>query len=100
MKKKLVATLLAAMTVMSSMTVGVQAAETTEAAGVPKYVFLFIGDGMSYPQIQLTNYFLSANANAENAETVTVEGEEQDDSQQPEQFEYDEFPGCRICADV
>ena len=44
MKKKLVATLLAAMTVMSSMTVGVQAAETTEAAGVPKYVFLFIGD--------------------------------------------------------
>ena len=30
----------------------------------PKYVFLFIGDGMSYPQIQLTNYFVSANNNA------------------------------------
>lgn len=26
----------------------------------PKYIFLFIGDGMSYPQIQLTNYYLSA----------------------------------------
>lgn len=25
-----------------------------------KYVFLFIGDGMSYSQIQLTNYYLSA----------------------------------------
>lgn len=58
------------------------AAEETSAAAqtegkTPKYVFLFIGDGMSYPQIQLTNYFKSANASAENAETVTVEGEEQ-----------------------
>ena len=26
----------------------------------PKYVFLFIGDGMSYPQIQSTNYYLNA----------------------------------------
>ena len=30
------------------------------SAGVPKYIFLFIGDGMSYPQIQSTNYYLSA----------------------------------------
>ena len=30
------------------------------AAGTPKYIFLFIGDGMSYPQIQSTNYYLSA----------------------------------------
>ena len=51
-------------------------AEATESA--PKYVFLFIGDGMSYPQIQLTNYFVSANAAEENAETVTVEGEEKE----------------------
>jgi len=29
----------------------------------PKYIFLFIGDGMSYPQIQLTNYFLNAQEN-------------------------------------
>lgn len=33
--------------------------ETTQAA-VPKYIFLFIGDGMSYPQIQSTNYYLNA----------------------------------------
>ena len=44
-------------------------------AGVPKYVFLFIGDGMSYPQLQLTNYYLSA-SQGQNAGTVTVEGEE------------------------
>lgn len=43
--------------------------ETSEDAGTadtqtktPKYVFLFIGDGMSYPQIQATNYYLSAMA--------------------------------------
>lgn len=39
----------------------------------PKYVFLFIGDGMSYPQIQLTNYFMSANN--QNGATVSVDGE-------------------------
>ena len=44
-------------------------------AGVPKYVFLFIGDGMSYPQVQLTNYYLSV-SQGQNAGTVTVEGEE------------------------
>ena len=33
-------------------------AETS--AKTPKYIFLFIGDGMSYPQIQSTNYYLSA----------------------------------------
>ncbi len=45
-------------------------AEKTEA-GVPKYVFLFIGDGMSYPQVQLTNYFVSA-ANGDNNGTAVV----------------------------
>ncbi|HAK17361.1 MAG TPA: alkaline phosphatase [Lachnospiraceae bacterium] len=36
---------------------------------LPKYIFLFIGDGMSYPQIQLTNYYLSAQ-NQQGARTV------------------------------
>ena len=49
---------------------------STQTAEAPKYAFLFIGDGMSYPQVQLTNYFLSANAAEGNAETVTVEDEE------------------------
>lgn len=51
-------------------------AVSTETSKTPKYIFLFIGDGMSYPQVQLTNYFLSANAAEGNAETVTVEDEE------------------------
>lgn len=49
---------------------------TEESKKTPKYVFLFIGDGMSYPQIQLTNYFLNANENAKSAKKVNVEGKE------------------------
>ncbi|NCC43969.1 MAG: alkaline phosphatase [Clostridia bacterium] len=48
---------------------------TTTDTAAPKYVFMFIGDGMSYPQIQLTNYYLSA-SNQGDAEKVTVEDEE------------------------
>ena len=35
-------------------------AAETENVNVPKYIFLFIGDGMSYPQVQTTNYYLNA----------------------------------------
>ena len=35
-------------------------AETEQTAAAPKYVFLFIGDGMSYPQIQSTSDYLGA----------------------------------------
>lgn len=36
----------------------------------PKYIFLFIGDGMSYPQIQLSSYYLSAMVNEEDSEIL------------------------------
>ncbi|MGN1097314.1 MAG: alkaline phosphatase [Clostridia bacterium] len=44
--------------------------DNAEAAGIisgktPKYIFLFIGDGMSYPQIQSTSYYLNAIENGE-----------------------------------
>ena len=90
MKKKIVCLTLASMMLTSGLLTGCgNTPSTTENAEAevqsvgrtdgktPKYVFLFIGDGMSYPQIQLTNYFVSANAIAENAEKVTVDGEEQ-----------------------
>lgn len=55
---------------------GVSAAAATPAQGAkaPKYIFMFIGDGMSYPQIQLTNYFLSANDAKNNIRTANVDG--------------------------
>ncbi len=31
-----------------------------KGTSAPKYIFLFIGDGMSYPQVQATSYYLGA----------------------------------------
>lgn len=45
-------------------------ADTTD--GIPKYIFLFIGDGMSYPQIQSANYYMNAVGDDEN-EILTSE---------------------------
>ena len=61
MKAKKISALLlaAAMMVPAAAPQNVMAAEE---AAAPKYIFLFIGDGMSYPQIQTTNYYLSAMA--------------------------------------
>ena len=55
------------------------AAQTAAAAAastkIPTYVFLLIGDGMSYPQFQLTNYYLSATQNETSPKTLSVDGE-------------------------
>ena len=45
-------------------------ASTASVTKAPKYVFLFIGDGMSYPQIQLTNYYLSSLKDTNNNDIV------------------------------
>lgn len=65
-------------TAQSATVASANTAETEQkatVAGAPKYVFLFIGDGMSYPQIQLTNYYMSA-SRQDGAKTVSVEGED------------------------
>ena len=41
------------------------ATATHDAAKAPKYVFLFIGDGMSYPQFQATSDYLGALADSD-----------------------------------
>ena len=56
--KKISALSLAA--AMSVCTVPAFGAAEKENVNVPKYIFLFIGDGMSYPQVQTTNYYLNA----------------------------------------
>lgn len=56
-----------------------QQADTTESR--PKYIFLFVGDGMSYPQIECTNYWINSEKNgsgmgsAKKNTAVTVENE-------------------------
>lgn len=60
MKAKKISTLMLA----AAMTTGAILPQTVMAEApaetTPKYIFLFIGDGMSYPQIQTTNYYLNA----------------------------------------
>ena len=41
------------------------AAQQVESAKAPKYVFLFIGDGMSYPQFQAASDYLGALADSD-----------------------------------
>ena len=60
--KKISALLLAAAMIAPGIVPQTVMAAETENASAPKYIFLFIGDGMSYPQIQTTNYYLSAMA--------------------------------------
>lgn len=62
-----------------------------EQTKTPKYIFLFIGDGMSYPQIQLTNYFVSA-SQGENGGSVTVDGEEKSILSSKNQLTMMSFP--------
>lgn len=50
-----------------------QAVQDTKEAVIPKYIFLFIGDGMSYPQVQSTNYYLSALADTNNDDILQSE---------------------------
>ncbi|MDO5136391.1 MAG: alkaline phosphatase [Eubacteriales bacterium] len=61
MKAKKISAWLLAAAMMAPCAAPAQAVFAQEAsAAAPKYIFLFIGDGMSYPQIQTTNYYLSA----------------------------------------
>lgn len=79
-RRRILPILLAAMLLLAAIPVGLAAAagETATAPGTgatvpvnnenetvaaaPKYVFLFIGDGMTYPQFQATSAYLSINA--------------------------------------
>lgn len=84
MKKRIVALLMASMMMCGAFlncdyqTLKVEAKTQSEQAVTknPKYIFLFIGDGMSTPQIELTNYYVSANANLQNPKTVVSGGKE------------------------
>ena len=62
LKKKFKKTATAALAAAMTMTAAVPAlpAFAAEEATAPKYIFLFIGDGMSYPQIQITADYLGA----------------------------------------
>ena len=62
LKKKFTKTATAALAAAMTLTAAVPALPVfaAEEAAAPKYIFLFIGDGMSYPQIQITADYLGA----------------------------------------
>lgn len=61
LKKKLTKTATAALAAAMTMAAAVPALPAFAAEEeAPKYIFLFIGDGMSYPQIQITADYLGA----------------------------------------
>ena len=88
-RKRVLPILLAAMLLLAAIPFGLAAAtnDTTEApsSGVttpvrsegettvaaPKYVFLFIGDGMTYPQFQTASAYLSINADKDTILTTS-----------------------------
>lgn len=62
LKKKFAKAATAALAAAMTMTAAAPALPVfaAEEAAAPKYIFLFIGDGMSYPQIQITADYLGA----------------------------------------
>jgi alkaline phosphatase len=62
--KRILALALALMLMLGAMTV---ATAETAAAKTPKYVFMFIGDGMGSPQISATQYYLGTLENPDAA---------------------------------
>lgn len=61
LKKKIAKAATAALAAAMTMTAApALPAFAAEEAAAPKYIFLFIGDGMSYPQIQITADYLGA----------------------------------------
>ncbi len=53
--------------------VSAQTNSDKESYEMPKYVFMFVGDGMSHSQTQLTNYYLDALANDPEASILKSE---------------------------
>lgn len=74
MKKKQITAMLLSMCMAIPVIAGIPAAgtEAKETTASPKYIFLFIGDGMSYPQIQTTADYLGTTASDGGIETSAL----------------------------
>ena len=76
---------------INSLNTNTQKTEIKKIAKKPKYVFLFIGDGMSYPQIQLANYYLNTSKNI-SKQKVNVEGKEKEILYSKDELTMLDFP--------
>jgi alkaline phosphatase len=71
---------------------------TTTKVKAPKYVFLFIGDGMSYPQIQAASDYLGAKGQASNS-TILKGGKDLSFMQFPVVGSATTFDSTSFCPD-
>lgn len=71
---------------------------TTSSVSVPKYVFLFIGDGMSYPQIQAASDYLGAVSQSSSA-TILQGGKELSFMKFPVAGSATTFDSTSFCPD-
>ena len=60
--KKLITALFAAVLGLSAINAETKITAPVTGKGTPKYVFVFVGDGMSYPQIQSAAYYAGKDA--------------------------------------
>lgn len=68
---------------------------STAAAGVPKYIFLFIGDGMSFPQLSALGYY---NGTLEHEFVGTLKEPTPDNIPQAEMPSFMSFPIVGACT--
>ena len=61
-KSKFISAVLLALLGLSALHAETKIAAPATGKGTPKYVFVFIGDGMSYPQIQSAAYYAGKDA--------------------------------------
>lgn len=61
-KSKLTSAVLFALFGLSALHAETKITATPTGKGTPKYVFVFVGDGMSYPQIQSAAYYAGKDA--------------------------------------
>ena len=79
-KSKFTSAVILALLGLSALHAETKIAATPTGKGTPKYVFVFVGDGMSYPQIQSAAYYTGKDA----AGIVDVVKKSEDPSDSPE----------------
>lgn len=89
-KSKLIITLMSAFLGLSSLHAETKIAAPATGKGTPKYVFVFVGDGMSYPQIQSAAYY--AGKDAGGIVDVIKKSENPSDSPEMKALSFYQFP--------
>ena len=89
-KSKLTSAVLIALLGLSAVHAETKIAAPVTGKGTPKYVFVFVGDGMSYPQIQSAAYY--AGKDAGGIVDVVKKSENPSDSPEMKALSFYQFP--------